>query len=100
ALDLPPDERESYLARACKGDAALRAEIEALIEADARDTGVLERSSGEYVAELFGILRATNDAEPRPSTLAAGEIVGAYRIVRPIAQGGMGEVFEAERADG
>jgi serine/threonine-protein kinase len=100
ALDLPPDEREAYLARACEGDDALRAEIERLVEADARDTGVLERPSGEYIADLFGVLRATHDDDVRPSTLAEGEIVGAYRIVRSIAQGGMGEVFEAERADG
>ena len=100
ALDLQPDERERYLAQVCAGDPALRAEVDALLAADARDTGVLERSSGEYIVELFGVLRADGDHEPAAPALREGETVGAYRIVRSIAHGGMGEVFEAERADG
>ena len=39
--DLPGDEREAALANACGDDAVLRAEVEALLQADARAGGFM-----------------------------------------------------------
>jgi eukaryotic-like serine/threonine-protein kinase len=37
---------------------------------------------------------------PLPESSAAGQTIGAYRLVSPIGQGGMGSVWRAQRSDG
>jgi serine/threonine protein kinase/Tfp pilus assembly protein PilF len=86
ALDLPPERRSAYLDRACGGDTGLRAEIEALLNAD---------------TEAGAFLDAPVDLSalgPLPDTPAvAGTTIGPYRVVREIGRGGMGVVYEAEQ---
>ena len=88
--------REAYLDRECAGDAALRAEIEALLRSDSAKT------SGIIDTPIAGVLAAA--AAPRdddaPAGLPDGTLVGPWRIRREIASGGMGTVYLASRADG
>ena len=76
--------RESLLAQACAEDAALRREVESLLEQDAA-TVVLDRSLWATAAPLF-------DDDPQPGP---GTVLGPYRIDGFIGAGGMGEVFHA-----
>ena len=85
--DLPPEARRGALGEAT-GDTALIAEVEALLAAETRG---LRRVSTPVAA----LLQDMPDTE-----LDAGDRVGAWRLVRKLASGGMGAVYLAERDDG
>lgn len=83
-------ERDAYLSEACVDDAELRAEVESILEGSDRAPTFLDG----FAADAFPELLDTAGAESMK-----GRRVGAYELVRPIAAGGMGDVFLAERAD-
>jgi len=92
AFELRPEDREAWLDRRCAGDRELRAEIESLLASDAGEDALLDRSSG---ALAQGLLTLASQPD-----LAPGQRLGAFRIERQLASGGMGSVFLATRADG
>lgn len=83
---LAPEERAQYLDTHCDDDAALRAEVEALL-------GVGEKSENYFsdLARRAGLSGLSGDA--------LGRQVGAYRLLQLLGHGGMGAVYLAERAD-
>jgi len=89
-LERTPQERAAFLDRACAGDAALRAEVEALLSLDASAEGFLDTSA----VEMARAGRSDRSAE----SLVARRI-GPYQVVREIGHGGMGTVYLAVRAD-
>src|SRR5437762_2652292 len=82
-------ERQEYLDAACAGDAALRAEVESLLEASVRAGSFLESP-----APTPGV---TVD-EP-PVTERAGTVIGPYKLIQEIGEGGMGTVFMAQQTE-
>src|SRR5262249_17789059 len=74
-----------FLDVACHGDAALRKEIESLINAD--------RKKGE--ALLTAIEREAQSLFSKEGVV--GSRIGAYRVVDEIGRGGMGTVYLAVR---
>ena len=89
ALDLSGEQRAAWLATIRAQDAALAADLRALLaeQAAVHNSGFLERS-----VPLPGRTALT------PSL--AGQKLGAYRLISRIGQGGMGSVWLAERCDG
>jgi eukaryotic-like serine/threonine-protein kinase len=96
ALELAPEARERFLDRTCAGDAELRAAIETLLAADSAAGEFLGRPAVSY---LSGIADGLRQPEPAP-TFPPEERIGAFRVIRELARGGMGVVYLAERADG
>jgi len=89
ALDIPTENRIAWLGSIRARDAALAADLTALLrEHDAlHESKFLER----------GVLDDLSDAR-RPSL--SGQVVGTYRLLSQIGHGGTGSVWLAERCDG
>lgn len=90
ALDVADAERSAWIERACAGDAELRTELDRLLRADQRAGDFLERPPVAVVTAMAAV--AQSQSPPRQ--------FGAWRVLRQIGVGGMGEVWLGERADG
>jgi serine/threonine protein kinase len=90
AREVPAEQREAFFAQHCNGDEELRREVESLLASDARAGDFMEKRSLFFDAEL---------SEEIEKTVAAGQMIGPYRVVRELGRGGMGAVYLAERAD-
>ena len=85
ALDRSPVERAVYLADTCRGDDALRFEIETLLAEEYRTAGFLKMpaAANEPVSDAHRWI---------------GRRLGAYVITEWLGAGGMGEVYRAHDA--
>jgi len=86
ALELPPAQREARVREWCGSDTELHRLVATLLDADA--------ASGDFIGAAIAGAAALTDHPSR-----VGEVVGAYRLVGELGQGGMGAVYLAERSD-
>src|SRR4051794_17363557 len=84
-----PRERESHVLRACGGDERLRGRVEALLRRhESDDVLALDRMPAVEVTATADLPLATE----RP-----GAVIGPYKLLEQIGEGGMGVVYMAEQ---
>jgi serine/threonine protein kinase/tetratricopeptide (TPR) repeat protein len=89
ALELEgPDARSSFLDKVC-GDPALRQRVERLLAQDAQASGFLE-SPAPFPT-------ATTRPDDPSAVEVPGTVIGPYKLLEQIGEGGMGFVYMAEQ---
>jgi serine/threonine protein kinase/tetratricopeptide (TPR) repeat protein len=86
ALQKAPAERAAFLDRACQEDLQLRAAVEALLKAHDHPDSFLEHPLGEVTID-------------QPLTEKPGSVIGPYKLLQQIGEGGFGVVYMAEQVE-
>src|SRR5262245_50247329 len=97
---VPPDRWESFLSVHCADDTGLHHHVHQLLQAHVKAGCYLDPPrvevdpTGEPVARTTEVRDAQADLREK-----AGAVIGNYKLLQPIGEGGMGSVWMAQQTD-
>ena len=87
-------ERSAYLDDVCGGDAPLRQRVEALLRAHDDPESAFEKPAAGVAPNLFA-----GTLPMQPAAEAAGAVIGRFKLLQQIGEGGFGVVYLAEQQE-
>src|SRR5262245_19270340 len=79
--------RAAFVEQACAGNPQLRAEVDALLQAHAKPQAILDDAP------------TSGPTADQPIAERPGTIIGPYKLIEPIGEGGMGTVWMAQQQE-
>jgi eukaryotic-like serine/threonine-protein kinase len=95
AVQLAGEARVSFLDNACRGDAALRQRLDALLSAHEQSEGVL----AEHAPTGQGKATLKLELSDGPQDETVGQKIGRYKVMEQVGEGGCGVVYVAEQTE-
>src|SRR5262245_8700931 len=97
AHEKDPVARAAFLDKACGDDPVLRKQVEQLLREEEQLGSFLERPA-EPIPGTGPVTRSP--AEPVPASFKGpGSMIGQYKLIQEIGEGGMGTVYMAQQTE-
>src|SRR5437764_344348 len=98
---LDPAERAAYLNEACATDADLRRQVDRLLAAHPQVGSFLQDDAAVHPSPLEDVRREARGGATAhaPVNESPGTVIGPYKLLEQIGEGGMGTVYMAEQTE-